>query len=101
MEIVRLSSFWLDLKGLVDYFDEVHAEATALRFIDAVDETIDSIASFPDLGGPWESSNPRHQGMRMRLVSGFENYIVLYRRDEERVYMMRVVDGRRNLEELL
>jgi len=99
MEIVRTSSFWRDLKGLVDYFDEVHAEAAAVRFSDAVDETIDFIADFPDLGSPWESSKPRREGMRWRLVKGFENYLVLYRRDEDRLYVTRVVDGRRNLED--
>lgn len=101
MEIVRTSSFWRDLKGLLDFFDEVHAEAVAVRFIDAVDETIDSIEEFPDLGSVWESSKPRRKGMRLRLVKGFEKYVIVYRRDDERVYVMRVVDARRNLEELL
>ena len=101
MEIVRTSSFWRDLKGLIDYFDQVHAESVALRFMDAVDDTIDFIADFPDLGSAWESSKPRRQGLRWRLVKGFENYLVLYRRDEERVFITRVVDGRRNLEMIL
>ncbi|MBI1831100.1 type II toxin-antitoxin system RelE/ParE family toxin [Candidatus Sumerlaeota bacterium] len=100
MEIVRTSSFWRDLKGLIDYFDQVHAEAAAVRFIDAVDETIDFIADFPDLGSSWESSRPRREGMRWRLVKGFENYLILYRRNQDRVYVMRVVDGRRNFDEL-
>jgi plasmid stabilization system protein ParE len=79
----------------------VHAEAAAVRFIDAVDETIDIIAEFPDLGSTWESSRSRREGMRWRLVRGFENYLVLYHRDGDRVYIRHVLDGRRNLEELL
>jgi plasmid stabilization system protein ParE len=101
MEIVRASSFWRDLKGLIDYFDEAQAEARAVRFIDAVDKTIDFIEEFPDLGHPWESKKSRREGLRVRLVIGFENYIILYRRDNETVSIMRVVDARRNLEELL
>lgn len=101
MEIVRASSFWSDLQGLIDYFDEAHAEARAVRFIDAVDETIDFIEEFPDLGHPWESKRSRREGLRMRLVMGFENHIILYRRDEESVYILRVMDARRNLEALL
>ena len=101
MEIVRTSSFWSDLKSVVDYFDNEHAEPAALRFVDAVDETIDAIADFPDPGSSWESSRPKREAMRWRLVKGFENYLVLYRRDEDRVYVTRIVDGRRNLEELL
>lgn len=101
MEIVRTSSFWRDLKGLIDYFDKGQAEARAVRFIDAVDETIDFVEEFPDLGHPWESKRSRPEGLRVRLVMGFENYIIVYRRDEETVYIMRVVGARRNLEELL
>ena len=101
MEIVRTSSFWRDVKELLDYFDETRAESHAVRFIDAVDETIDFIEEFPDLGSPWESSRPQRAGMRWRLVAGFENYLILYRRDRDRVFVTRVVDGRRNLEQLL
>ena len=101
MEIVRTSSFWRDLKGLIDYFDETQAEARAARFIDAVDETIDFVEEFPDLGHPWQSKRSRREGLRMRLVMGFENYIILYRRDNETVHILRVVDARRNLEYLL
>jgi plasmid stabilization system protein ParE len=101
MEIVQMSSFWRDLKELVDYFDETLAESRAVRFVDAVDETIDFIEEFPDLGRPWESKRSNRDNLRVRLVLGFENYIVLYRRIAQTVYIMRVVDARRNLEELL
>ena len=42
MEIMRASSFWRDLKGIIDYFD---AENVALRFLNALDETINLIES--------------------------------------------------------
>lgn len=101
MEIVRTSSFWRDLKSVINYLDTVHAEAAALRFIDAVDETIDFIGDFPDLGNRWESTRSQRENLRWRLVKGFENYLILYHREESRVYVVHVIDGRRNLEELL
>ncbi len=101
MEVIRTSSFWRDLKEILDYLDEGQSETRAVRFSDAVDETIDSIEELPDLGSPWESDKPRHQGWRFRLVKGLENYVVLYHRDDQRIYVTRVVDGRRNLEALL
>lgn len=101
MEVLRASSFWRDLKGIIDYLDDVHAEDAALRFLDALDETIDFIKEFPDLGSPWESTRPRRTGLRFRLVKSFENYVVLYRRDEEQVFILRVLYGGRNIEELL
>jgi plasmid stabilization system protein ParE len=101
MEILRTSSFWRDLNGILDYFDGLHAEDVALRFLDALDETIDFIADFPDLGSPWESSRPRHAGLRFRLVKGFENHLVLYHRDDQHVNVLRVVHGSQDIEQLL
>ena len=83
------------------YFDEVHAETAAVRFMDAVDATIDFIEEFPDAGNPWESSRPGREGMRWRLIMDFENYLIVYRRDGESVHVLRIVDGRRDLERIL
>jgi hypothetical protein len=30
MKMIRSSSFWRDLKSVIDYFDDVHAERVAL-----------------------------------------------------------------------
>jgi toxin ParE1/3/4 len=101
MEVSRASSFWRDVTSILDHFDEVHVEDTALRFLDALDETIQFINDFPDLGNPWESDNPRHAGLRFRLVMRFENHVVLYRRDGEQVVVLRVLHGSRNIDKLL
>src|SRR2546422_504494 len=101
MELLRASAFWRDLKGIIDYFDNVHAQDVALRLLDALDETIDFIEEFPDLGSPWESSKPRRPGLRFRLIKGFENYMVLYRRDDDRVLILRVLHCSQDIEELL
>jgi plasmid stabilization system protein ParE len=101
METVRTSSFWRDLKSTLDYFDEVRAEDVALRFLDALDATIDFIEEFPDLGSSWESSKPRHSGLRFRLVKGFDKHVVLYRRDAEYVHVLRVIHASQDIESLL
>lgn len=101
MEVVRTPAFWRDLNSIVDYFDDAHAQATALRFVDAVDETIQAICDFPDLGGPWESRDGKDRGLRCRLVVGFENYVVFYRRHEQHIAVARVLHGARNLDDLL
>jgi plasmid stabilization system protein ParE len=101
METLRTSSFWRDLKGILDYFGELRAEDSALRFLDALDETISFIGDFPDLGSPWESPKPRPAGLRFRLVKEFENYLVLYRRDDQLIYVLRVVHGSQDIEQLL
>lgn len=101
MQIVRTSSFWRDLKGILDYFADVHAVDDALRFLDALDETIAFIKDFPDLGSPWESTGQRPFGLRFRLVKGFENYLVLYRHDDQHIDILRLVHGSQDVERQL
>jgi plasmid stabilization system protein ParE len=101
VEIVRTSSFWRDLKGILDYFGEVHAEAAASDFIDAVDETIDLIEEFPDLGSCWESARPKRAGWRFQLVKGFDKYLLLYRRGEQRVTVTHVLRSSQHIDDLL
>lgn len=46
MEVLRASSFWRDLKGIIDYFDGIHVEDAALRFLDAVTKPSTSSGNF-------------------------------------------------------
>ena len=101
MEGSRTSSFWRDLRHILERFEEVHAEDAGLRFVDALEETIDLIERFPDLGSPWESAKPRRTAFRFQMVKGFENYVVVYRRGVERVTFMRISHGSRNIEDSL
>jgi len=57
IEIVHASSSWRDQERIIDYFDKVHAEDAAVRFLQALDQTIAFISEYPDLGNLWESSN--------------------------------------------
>jgi toxin ParE1/3/4 len=101
IDIVHASSSWRDQKCIIDYFADVNAEDVALRFLDALDETIAFIAEFPDLGSPWESENPKLAGLRYRLVKGFENYLVVYRRYDQHVLITRIFHASQNIEEQL
>src|SRR5579864_5265704 len=76
MEGSRTSSFWRDLRHILERFEEVHGEDAGLRFVEALEETIDLIERFPDLGSPWESARPRRSGLRFQTVKGFEKYVV-------------------------
>jgi plasmid stabilization system protein ParE len=101
IDVFHASSSWRDQKQIIDYLSKVHAETAALRFLQALDDTIAFIADFPDLGNPWESSNPRHGGLRYRLVRDFENYVVIYRRHGQHVLILRVLHASQNIEEQL
>lgn len=61
------------------YLAEHADDATAYRFLDAVDETIISLLQTPGIGAPWISDHPRLQGIRRHAVIGFKNHMLLYR----------------------
>jgi toxin ParE1/3/4 len=98
IEIVHASSSWRDQKRIIDYFDAEHSEAMAIQFLQALDETIRFIREWPDLGSPWDSSNPTLAGVRYRLVTGFENYLVVYRRYDQRVLITRILHSSQDIE---
>ena len=101
MEGSRTSSFWRDLRHILERFEEVHGEDAGLRFVEALEETIDLIERFPDLGSPWESARPRRSGLRFQTDKGFEKYVVVYRRGDDGVTFLRVSHGSRNIEDSL
>jgi len=101
MKMVRSPSFWRDLQGITDFFNDVKAERTARRFARELDHTIDFIARFPDLGSPWESPDPELAKLRYRLVKKFKRYLVVYRKLKTRVVILRLFHASQNVEELL
>lgn len=101
MRIVRSPSLWRDLRGITDYFKGINAEKTAVRFARAVDDTIEFIGQFPDLGNPWESSDPILARLRYRLVKRFKRFLIVYRRFGPRVHILRVFHASPNVDELL
>jgi len=99
VEVTKSSSAERDFVSLLQYFGAID-DALASRFSEAYDDTIEMIADFPDLGMPWESKRKRYQNLRWRNVEDFENYIVVYSRNESRVRIVRLLDARRDLEPL-
>ncbi len=73
----------------------VHDLATADRVLDAIDERIRQLSAFPLLGVAREDLAPSLRHLR----SG--PYLIFYRPGETVVEIVRVLDGRRKLDELL
>jgi antitoxin ParD1/3/4 len=64
----RPSARW-DLVELAEHIQE-NSLVSADRFIDAVEETLQLVASMPEMGSPWESQNPKLAGLRFVRVKG-------------------------------
>jgi toxin ParE1/3/4 len=72
--------------------------AAAARFMEAVDETVQSLVEMPGAGRPWEFNHPALAGMRSRLVQDFANYLVFYRPTDAGIEVLRVLHGARDID---
>lgn len=73
---------------------------TARRFNEAVADTIDSISADPQLGIRWESRIARLKNLRWRRIAAFPNYLIFYWAAEDRVEIVRILHGSRDLANL-
>ena len=89
-----------DLAELLAFFEKVDPLA-GVRFIDAVDHTLDRIGDFPDLGSPWEFKQRRLRKIRCWNVYGFENYLLVYHNASQGPVILRILDARRDLDRIL
>jgi plasmid stabilization system protein ParE len=87
----------LDLKGHWQYIARDNVEA-ADRLLRAAEDTFNFIAEHPTLGS--QRSFRKIVGVRSRAVTGFKNYLVFYQMRGERVVILRVLHGMRDLPRL-
>lgn len=96
--IVWASPAARDLEEIVDYLAR-DSPAAAAGFMDRVDQTVSRLGSLPRLGRVVPELE-RHQVLRYReLVLG--HWRVIYSVEPVRVYVLAVIDGRRNVEDIL
>lgn len=75
----------------------------ALRFVDAVEETVASLAESPMLSTATLFAHPELAGLRRRVVNGFKRYLIFYRSESatRTVELVRILEGERDLPEAL
>lgn len=77
--------------------DQISA-STAIRFREAVIESIDQLKPYPRIGKPIEGSIP---GLRSWPVKGFEDIRIYYLEFPGRLRVIRVLHGERNVRKIL
>jgi toxin ParE1/3/4 len=75
--------------------------AAAQRFVQAVRDTFERLADYPEMGRRYQTTHPRLQELRIWRVSGFENYLIFYRTSEDTLFIERVLYGTRDIDHLL
>ncbi|MBV8415376.1 MAG: type II toxin-antitoxin system RelE/ParE family toxin [Verrucomicrobia bacterium] len=76
-------------------------QAAALRFLDAIELTCDTLSRMPGIGSPRYAETPLVLGVRMLTIKDFENYLLFYLEREECVDVIRVLHGARDIPEAL
>ena len=83
------------------YLAVVNVPEVAIRFRDAVRQTVQSLRQNPLVGPRYFSSNPQLQNLRSWPVVGFEAIRVYYIPEEEVVYVIRILHGKRDVKRIL
>ncbi len=90
-----------DLDGIVSYIAvQLENPQAATGFLNSLESAIHDACSFPESGSPVINEFLPHKGIRKKPVN---NYIMYYFPDmnAKTIYVLRVIYGRRNLDEIL
>ncbi len=88
-----------DIAGYSNRIAESNLDA-GLRFLDAIETTVDLLCQFPEAGGAVSTTHPEADGLRAKLVNGFGNYVVLYFVTPETIDIVRVIWGGQEIDQI-
>lgn len=71
-----------------------------MRFLDAVEATVELLCQFPEAGGAVPTNRVDSNGLRTKLVNGFGAYVVLYFVTDATVDIARVIRGGQELDQI-
>ena len=86
-----------DLREVAAYLLIEASEAVAVRFEKAVQNATHTLAGMPGIGVPCSFRNPELHNVRRLTVTGFEKWLLFYRATEDRIDVIRVLHGARDI----
>jgi toxin ParE1/3/4 len=75
--------------------------AAAQRFDDAVWDAFEKLGGMPGIGAIREIDNVRLRGLRSWVITGFDQYLILYLPIERGIEVVRVLHGARDVNAIL
>jgi plasmid stabilization system protein ParE len=98
LRIVYTDDFPADVFEQAQWYARQRDEALAMDYAQAVQATLELIASHPHLGTPCAFPEPKLAGLRFYLVEKpFQRHLIFYRVSGEQLVAFRVVAGVRDL----
>ena len=90
-----------DQLDMAEYYDAEAGEAVGNRFIRECDAGVERLSRFPESGTIVRYKHPKLEGCRSILVPGFEKILIFYRPLPERIEIVRILHGARDIEWVL
>jgi toxin ParE1/3/4 len=83
------------------YLIDQEAPEAALRFLDAIEDSVEQIVRMPNMGAPKTLRNPALEGLRAWPVKGFEDIRIFYLVQGQTVRVLRILHGKRDIGRIL
>ncbi|MEZ2219869.1 type II toxin-antitoxin system RelE/ParE family toxin [Rhizobium sp. RCC_161_2] len=90
-----------DIIEQLRYYTDAGGGDVGERFLAGTQDALSSIAQAPLAGSPRRFDNPALDGLRSRAIPGFETIRVYYLVQDEMIVVVRVLHGRRDLQNIL
>ena len=97
--IIKREAAKRDLDSHAAYIGE-DSPHSAIRFLEAANESFQQIARMPELRVRCNFKNPSTGVIRRWHVRGFEDYLIFYIVLAERIEVIRVLQGARDIESI-
>lgn len=89
-----------EFRNLTAYLARSSA-GTALRFQNAVEQTLQTLTETPEIGALFPVRNPRLEGLRCWPVRRFKNHLIFYRPTAGWIEVLHFLYGTRDVESIL
>ena len=90
-----------DLRQQANYILVNGNSRTAERFLESTEATFAKLATTPGMGKVLRSISSRMGEIRQWRIKDFPDYLIFYRLQDDRVEVIRVLHGARDLEDIL
>lgn len=88
---------WKDVQESAEYLATEASDEIAERFLDSVMNLAHTLVRTPHIGSPCSFRNLLLRRVRGLPVTGFENWLIFYQATDERIDIIRVLHGARDI----